>query len=173
MNISQKIAPCLWFDSQAEEAAKFYVSVFKNSKIGRVSRYPAVGQEIHGRKAGSVMTVEFELDGQRFTALNGGPDFRFTEAVSFQINCDTQEEVDLYWNKLSQGGDPKAQQCGWLKDRFGLSWQVIPKVLTDMLQEHESPRAQKAMEAMLKMKKIDIRELERAVGEFAAPGQRH
>ena len=168
MKITQRIAPCLWFDHQAEEAAKFYVSVFKNSRIGRVSRYTATGQEIHGRQPGSVMTVEFELDGQRFTALNGGPDFRFTEAVSFQINCETQEEIDFYWNKLSQGGDPKAQQCGWLKDRFGLSWQVVPTVLPDMLQDHESPRAQRAMEALLRMKKIDIRELERAAGEYAA-----
>ena len=172
MNITQKIAPCLWFDHQAEEAAKFYTSVFKNSKIGRVSRYPATGQEIHRRQPGSVMTVEFELDGQRFTALNGGPDFKFTEAVSLQINCDTQEEVDHYWDKLTQGGDPKAQQCGWLKDKFGLSWQVVPRVLPDMLQDHASPRAQKAMEALLRMKKIDIRELERAASEFAGSGQR-
>ena len=168
MKITQRIAPCLWFDHQAEEAAKFYVSVFKNSKIGRVSRYSETGREIHGRQPGSVMTVEFELDGQRFTALNGGPDFKFTEAVSFQINCETQEEVDQYWDKLSQGGDPKAQQCGWLKDRFGLSWQVIPTVLTDMLQDHESPRAKRAMEALLRMKKIEIRELERAAESVVA-----
>src|SRR5688500_16182126 len=160
----QRIAPCLWFDDQAEGAANYYVSIFKNSRIREISRYGEAGQEIHGRKPGSVMTVEFELDGQTFTALNGGPDFKFNEAVSFQIHCDTQEEVDYHWDKLSQGGDPKAQQCGWLKDRFGLSWQVVPRLLTDMLQDHESPRAQKAMEALLRMKKIDIRELERAAG---------
>jgi predicted 3-demethylubiquinone-9 3-methyltransferase (glyoxalase superfamily) len=139
------------------------VSVFKNSKIVRVSRYPRAGQETHKQQAGSVMTVEFELDGQPFTALNGGPAFTFNEAVSLQVNCANQEEVDSYWDKLSQGGDPKAQQCGWLKDKYGLSWQIIPTILPKMLEDHESPTAQRAMEAMLRMKKIDIRELERAV----------
>ena len=162
MQISQKIAPCLWFDNQAEEAAAFYVSVFRNSKILSVARYPKAGQEIHKRPAGSVMIVDFEIDGQAFTALNGGPAFKFNEAVSLQVFCDSQVEIDYYWGKLSQGGDPKAQQCGWLKDRFGLSWQVVPKRLTEMLKDHESAQAQRAMEAMLRMKKLDIAELERA-----------
>jgi predicted 3-demethylubiquinone-9 3-methyltransferase (glyoxalase superfamily) len=163
MHTPQRIAPCLWFDHQAEEAATFYVSVFKNSKIVSVARYGKAGQEIHKRPAGSVMTVAFELDGQAFTALNGGPAFTFNEAVSLQVNCRNQEEVDYYWDKLSKGGDPKAQQCGWLKDKYGLSWQIVPSVLPEMLKDHESAKAQRAMEALLRMKKIDIRELERAV----------
>jgi predicted 3-demethylubiquinone-9 3-methyltransferase (glyoxalase superfamily) len=163
MPVAQRIAPCLWFDHQAEEAARFYVSVFKNSKITNVARYSNAGHEIHRRPAGSVMTVAFQLDGQAFTALNGGPVFTFNEAVSLQVNCDTQEEVDYYWEKLSKGGDPKAQQCGWLKDKYGLSWQIVPTVLPAMLKDHESAKAQRAMEAMLRMKKIDIGELERAV----------
>jgi len=161
--ISQRIAPCLWFDHQAEEAATFYVSVFKNSRVTSVARYGNAGQETHNRPAGSVMIVAFELDGQAFTALNGGPVFTFNEAVSLQVYCDTQEEVDDYWEKLSKGGDPRAQQCGWLKDKYGLSWQIVPTVLPEMLKDHESPKAQRAMEAMLRMKKIDIGELERAV----------
>jgi predicted 3-demethylubiquinone-9 3-methyltransferase (glyoxalase superfamily) len=169
MHVTQKIAPCLWFDSQAEEAARFYVSVFKNSKIVSVARYSKAGQETHKRPAGSVMVVAFELDGQAFTALNGGPVFTFNEAVSLQINCDTQEEVDYYWEKLSKGGNPRAQQCGWLKDKYGLSWQVVPRVLPEMLKDHESPKAERAMQAMLRMKKIDIAELERAfAGERVA-----
>jgi predicted 3-demethylubiquinone-9 3-methyltransferase (glyoxalase superfamily) len=162
MQISQRIIPCLWFDSQAEEAAAFYVSVFKNSRIVGVSRYPKAGQEVHKQPEGSVMTVEFELDGQRFTALNGGPDFKFSEAISMQVNCENQQEIDYYWAKLSQGGDPKAQQCGWLKDRFGLSWQVIPTVMPEVFKDHTSPEAQRTMEAMLRMKKINIKDLERA-----------
>jgi predicted 3-demethylubiquinone-9 3-methyltransferase (glyoxalase superfamily) len=153
----------LWFDHQAEEAAAFYVSVFKHSRIVSVARYPEAGREVHKRQPGSVMTVAFELDGQPFTALNGGPVFTFNEAISLQVNCDTQEEVDYYWQKLSQSGDPKAQQCGWLKDRYGLSWQIVPKVLPELLKDHKSAKAQRAMEAMLQMKKIDIAELERAV----------
>ena len=162
MQVSQRIAPCLWFDRHAEEAANFYVSVFKNSRIVRVSRYPQAGQEIHKQPAGSTMTVEFELDGQLFTALNGGPDFKFNEAISFQVDCKDQAEIDHYWNKLSQGGDPKAQQCGWLKDKFGLSWQVVPAALPEMLKDHTSGKAQRVMEALLTMKKIDVKELERA-----------
>jgi len=162
MHIKQRISPCLWFDSQAEQAANFYVSVFKNSKVGRISRYSKAGQETHKQRPGSVMTVEFELDGQTFTALNAGPVFTFNEAVSLQVNCDTQEELDYYWEKLSQGGDPRAQQCGWLKDKYGLSWQIVPRVLGEMFNDHESPKAERAMEAMLRMKKIDIAELERA-----------
>ena len=158
-----RIVPCLWFDHQAEEAATFYVSVFKNSKITNVSRYTKAGYETHHRPAGSVMTVEFELDGQRFTALNGGPAFTFTEAVSLQIMCDTQKELDSYWDTLSRGGDPKAQQCGWLKDKYGLSWQVIPRMLLRLFTDHDSAQAERAMEAMLRMKKINIAELEQAV----------
>jgi predicted 3-demethylubiquinone-9 3-methyltransferase (glyoxalase superfamily) len=162
MHVSARVAPCLWFDNQAEEAAKFYVSIFKNSKIVTVARYPKAGQEIHKRPVGSVMTVAFELSGQPFTALNGGPVFTFNEAVSLQVYCDTQEEIDYYWDKLSKGGDPKAQQCGWLKDKYGLSWQVVPKALPDLFADHESEKAQRAMDAMLRMKKIDIDQLERA-----------
>jgi predicted 3-demethylubiquinone-9 3-methyltransferase (glyoxalase superfamily) len=157
-----RIAPCLWFDHQAEEAARFYVSVFKNARITAVTRYSDAGKEIHRRPAGSVMTVEFELDGQRMTALNGGPLFKFNEAVSLQVFGDTQEEIDEYWDKLGQGGDPKAQQCGWLKDKYGLSWQVVPTGMERMLKDPESPGARRAMEAMLKMKKIDIAALKRA-----------
>jgi predicted 3-demethylubiquinone-9 3-methyltransferase (glyoxalase superfamily) len=163
MQVTHKIAPCLWFDNQAEEAAHFYVSVFKNSKIVSTSRYPKAGQEVHRRQPGSVMTVEFELGGQPFTALNGGPEFKFNEAVSLQIYCKDQQELDYYWDKLTKGGDPKAQQCGWLKDKYGVSWQVVPESMLDLFRNHESEKAQRAMEAMLKMKKIDIRELDRAV----------
>jgi predicted 3-demethylubiquinone-9 3-methyltransferase (glyoxalase superfamily) len=163
MQVTQRIAPCLWFDDQAEEAAKFYVSVFKNSRIVSITRYPKAGQEIHKKPAGSVMVVAFELDGHPFTALNGGPAFTFNEAISLQVNCDTQEEVDSYWDKLSKGGDPTAQQCGWLKDKYGVSWQVVPRVLSELLKDHGSETAQHAMEAMLQMKKIDIGQLERAV----------
>jgi predicted 3-demethylubiquinone-9 3-methyltransferase (glyoxalase superfamily) len=163
MQLKQRIAPCLWFDSQAEQAAAFYISVFKNSRIVQVSHYSDVGQEIHHRPPGSVMTVAFELDGQGFTALNGGPIFKFNEAISLQVYCDTQKEIDYYWDTLSKGGDPTAQQCGWLKDQFGLSWQVVPRLLEELLKDHRSDTAQRAMEAMLRMKKIDIAELERAV----------
>ncbi len=162
MPLVNRIAPCLWFDSQAEEAARFYVSVFKNSKIVTISRYSKAGQEIHKKAPGSVMVVEFELDGQPLTALNGGPNFTFNEAVSLQVYCGDQKEVDYYWEKLSQGGDPKAQVCGWLKDKYGLSWQVVPTVLQEMLKDHESPKAERAMAAMLRMKKLDIAALERA-----------
>jgi predicted 3-demethylubiquinone-9 3-methyltransferase (glyoxalase superfamily) len=157
-----RITPCLWFDSEGEDAARFYVSIFPNSKIGAISRYGKEGQEIHRKAPGSVMTVEFELDGQQFTALNGGPIFKFTEAVSLQINCATQEEVDHYWEKLSAGGDPQAQQCGWLKDKFGLSWQVVPTILPKLAADPDPAKAGRVMTAMLQMKKIDIAELERA-----------
>ena len=158
----QRISPCLWFDDQAEEAANFYTSVFDNSRIVNISRYGEEGEEIHGRKAGSVMTVLFELDGQQFTALNGGPVFTFNEAVSFQIFCESQQEVDHYWTKLSEGGDPRAQQCGWLKDRFGVSWQVIPTRLLELVQDPDHEKAQRVTRVMLRMKKFDIAELERA-----------
>jgi predicted 3-demethylubiquinone-9 3-methyltransferase (glyoxalase superfamily) len=162
MGVAQPITPCLWFDDQAEEAARFYTGIFKNSKIVTVARYGEAGQEVHGRPAGSVMAVAFELDGRPFSALNGGPVFTFNEAISLQVHCETQEEVDYYWEKLSEGGDPKAQQCGWLKDRYGLSWQVVPRVLFDMLADHESGGSRRAMQAMLQMKKFDIAELQRA-----------
>jgi predicted 3-demethylubiquinone-9 3-methyltransferase (glyoxalase superfamily) len=157
-----KIAPCLWFDDQAEEAAKFYVGIFKNSKIGRIARYGSAGQEVHGRPPGSVMTVAFELEGQEFTALNGGPLFKFNEAISFQVNCETQAEVDYFWERLSQGGDEKAQQCGWLKDKYGVSWQVVPVELPELLSDPDKAKSERAMKAMLKMKKLDIAELKRA-----------
>lgn len=158
----QKITPCLWFDNQAEEAAIFYTSIFKNSKIGRMTRYGKEGFEIHGRPEGTVMTAEFELDGQAFTALNGGPIFKFNEAVSFQVHCETQEEVNYYWEKLSEGGDKNAQQCGWLKDKYGLSWQVVPRLLIELLSDPDPEKAQRTMKAMLQMKKIDIEKIKRA-----------
>ena len=157
-----KISPCLWFDHQAEDAARFYTGIFKDSKITAISRYPEVGQEIHGKPPGSVLTVAFELNGQSFTALNGGPVFKFNEAVSFQIECETQEEVDYYWERLSEGGAPQAQQCGWLADKFGLSWQVVPKVLPEMLMDPDTAKSQRAFQAMLQMKKLDIAGLQRA-----------
>jgi predicted 3-demethylubiquinone-9 3-methyltransferase (glyoxalase superfamily) len=156
------ITPCLWFDDQAEQAARFYTGIFRNSRIVSTSRYGKEGYEVHGRPAGTVMTVEFELDGQPFTALNGGPLFKFNEAISFQINCETQEEVDHYWNSLSEGGDERAQQCGWLKDKFGLSWQVVPTVLSRLLKDPDPAKAGRAMQAMLQMKKFDIERLKRA-----------
>jgi predicted 3-demethylubiquinone-9 3-methyltransferase (glyoxalase superfamily) len=158
----EKIAPCLWFDSEAEEAARYYTGIFKNSRILQVSRYGEAGREVHGRPAGSVMTVEFELDGQPFTALNGGPLFKFNEAVSFQVACETQEELDYYWEKLSAGGDPNAQQCGWLKDKFGVSWQVFPSAVRELVSDPQSAASQRAFEAMLKMKKLDLAKLKRA-----------
>jgi predicted 3-demethylubiquinone-9 3-methyltransferase (glyoxalase superfamily) len=158
----QRIAPCLWFDDQAEAAARFYTSIFENSKIIRVARYGEAGQEVHGRRPGTVMTVEFELDGQTFTALNGGPQFKFSEAISFQVNCETQAEVDYYWKELSAGGDESAQQCGWLKDRYGVSWQVVPTVLPEMIGDPDYEKSQRVTEAMLQMKKLDIEELKRA-----------
>jgi predicted 3-demethylubiquinone-9 3-methyltransferase (glyoxalase superfamily) len=162
MQLTQKITPCLWFDDQAEDAAQFYTSVFPNAKVVAVTRYGEAGHEIHKRPAGSVMTVEFELDGHTFTALNGGPVFRFNEAISFQVHCDTQDEVDYYWGKLSDGGDPKAQQCGWLKDRYGVSWQVVPRGMVELLRDPGSKAAERAMTALLRMKKLDIAELQRA-----------
>ncbi len=159
----QRITPCLWFDDQAEEAAKFYTSIFKNSRIKQITRYGEAGHEIHGRAAGTVMTVAFELDGRTFTALNGGPaSFRFNEAISFQSNCANQKEVDYYWQSLSEGGDAKAQQCGWLKDKYGVSWQVVPTALIDMLGDPDREKSERAMVAMLQMKKLDIEVLRRA-----------
>jgi len=164
MQVIQKITPCLWFDDQAEAAVEFYISIFRNSKIVNIARYGEAGHEVHGKPAGTVMTVAFELDGQTFTALNGGPMFKFNEAISLQVNCETQEEVDYYWEKLSEGGDEKAQQCGWLKDKYGASWQVVPSVLPELINDPNSEKSQRAMQAMLQMKKIDIDELKRAYG---------
>lgn len=161
MSAISRIVPCLWFDSQAEAAANFYVSIFKNSKIHRISRYGETGKEIHQRPPGSVMTVEFELDGQMFTALNGGPLFKFSEAVSFQIMVDDQKEVDFYWEKLTEGG--QEQPCGWLRDKFGLSWQVVPTVMTEAFADHTSEEYRRGMEAMFKMKKPIIEDFKRAV----------
>ena len=156
----QKIAPFLWFDNQAEDAVKFYVSIFKNSKIGSITRYEEEAAKASGRPKGSVMTVAFELAGQEFVALNGGPLFKFTEAISFVVNCETQEEVDHFWEKLSAGG--QEVQCGWLKDRFGVSWQVVPTVLGEMLQDKDREKSKRVMAAMLKMKKINIEALKKA-----------
>ncbi|HET7374754.1 MAG TPA: VOC family protein [Gemmatimonadaceae bacterium] len=157
-----RITPCLWFDDQGEQAAKFYIAIFPNSRITTVSRYSEAGFEIHHRPAGSVMVVAFELDGQSFTALNGGPVFKFNEAISLQVNCANQEEIDYYWDRLSAGGDPKAQQCGWLKDRFGVSWQVVPNFMDELFADAQSAGAQRAMNVMLGMKKIDIAAMRRA-----------
>ena len=162
MQNTQRITPCLWFDDQAEQAAEFYTAIFRNSRIVSRTRYDEAGYEIHGRPAGTVMTVAFELDGQAFTALNGGPVFKFNEAISLQVNCETQEEVDYYWEKLSAGGDEKAQQCGWLKDKYGVSWQVVPGTLIELIGSRDYEKSQRAMNAMLQMKKIDIDELKRA-----------
>jgi predicted 3-demethylubiquinone-9 3-methyltransferase (glyoxalase superfamily) len=152
----QKITPFLWFDGKAEEAATFYVSIFANSRIARVTRYGNTGPG----PAGSVMTVVFELEGQEFIALNGGPQFKFTEAVSFSVSCQSQEEVDRFWEKLAAGGEPGP--CGWLKDKYGLSWQIVPEVLLEMLQDRDPEKSARVMQAMLKMKKLDIRALQRA-----------
>ena len=162
MATTQRIRPCLWFDQQGEEAARFYTGIFPNSRIVNVTRYSDEGFEIHQRPAGSVMTVVFELDGQTFTALNGGPVFTFNEAVSLEVRCADQEEVDYYWERLGEGGDPAAQQCGWLKDRFGVSWQVIPAAMEALFNDPDSPGTRRAMNAMLRMKKLDIAELQRA-----------
>jgi predicted 3-demethylubiquinone-9 3-methyltransferase (glyoxalase superfamily) len=164
---AKKITPCLWFDTEAEDAAKLYVSVFPDSRIKRISRFGTEGFEIHGKKAGTVMTVEFELGGQTFTALNGGPQFKFDEAISFQVHCETQEEIDYFWRKLTEGGGSEGP-CGWLKDRFGLSWQIVPTALPEMLMDADRAKADRVTKAFLQMKKFDIAALRRAyVGEAA------
>jgi predicted 3-demethylubiquinone-9 3-methyltransferase (glyoxalase superfamily) len=152
----QKIIPNLWFDTQAEEASRFYISIFDNSRIVNVSHYPEAGP----RPAEMVMTVEFELDGERFTAINGGPEFTFGEAVSFEISCETQDEIDYYWDRLSEGGEEGP--CGWLKDRYGLSWQVVPAMIGELFSDGDQARAARAMQAMLQMRKLDIAALRRA-----------
>ena len=158
----QKIRPCLWFDDQAEEAARFYTGIFENSRIVTITRYGSAGFEIHRRPAGTVMTVEFELDGHQFMGLNGGPAFTFNEAISLEVHCKDQKEIDHYWEKLSAGGDPRAQQCGWLKDRFGLSWQVVPTMINELVADARSEKSQRAFAAMMHMKKLDIAALQRA-----------
>jgi predicted 3-demethylubiquinone-9 3-methyltransferase (glyoxalase superfamily) len=154
-----KITPCLWFDTEGEEAANFYTSIFKNSRVLQVSRYGSAGP----RPEGMVMVVTFELAGQQFVALNGGPEFTFNEAISFQVNCESQDEVDEFWTKLSEGGEEGP--CGWLKDRYGVSWQIVPTVLEELVRDPDPQRAQRAMKAMLGMKKLDIAELQRAADE--------
>lgn len=155
------ISHCLWFDGKAEEAARFYTSVFKNGKIGKIARYPGTGQEIHGQKEGSVMTVEFEILGEKYLGLNGGPAFKFNEAFSVVVTCDTQEEIDHYWEKLTSGGG-KEVQCGWLTDQFGLSWQIVPRALGEMMSDPDPKKAARVMDAFMKMKKFDIAALRRA-----------
>ena len=159
MATMQKITPNLWFENQAEEAVNFYISIFKNSGITRTVRYGKEGFEIHRMPEGTVMTIQFHLEGQQFVALNGGPVFRFNEAVSFIVSCETQQELDFFWEKLSEGGDKNAQQCGWLKDKFGLSWQVVPSALPELLQQKDSAKSQRVMNALLQMKKIDLGKL--------------
>jgi predicted 3-demethylubiquinone-9 3-methyltransferase (glyoxalase superfamily) len=160
----QKLTPCLWFDTEGEDAATFYTSVFPNSKIVDIARYGSAGP----RPEGTVMTVSFELDGQAFLALNGGPEFTFTEAISFQVSCETQDEVDAYWSKLSEGGEEGP--CGWLKDKYGLSWQIVPTALPELLGHPDPETSQRVMAAMLKMKKIEIGELERAAAQVEVAG---
>ena len=157
----QKITPFLWFDNQAEEAAKFYTTIFKNSKIGKILRYDEAAAKAAGGPVGSVLTIEFKIEGQKFTALNGGPQFKFNESVSFVVNCETQEEVDYFWEKLTADGG-KESACGWLKDKFGLSWQITPRALIEMLQDKDADKAERVMKAMLQMDKIDIKKLKEA-----------
>lgn len=160
MKLSGNITPCLWFDTQAEEAANFYCSVFENAKVGKISRYPKAGREVHRKSPGSVMVVEFEINGQTFTALNGGPNFKFNEAVSFQVRCETQAEVDYYWSKLTQEGEEGP--CGWLKDKFGLSWQIVPAAIPKVMTDPDPAKSERVMNAFLKMKKLEIAAIERA-----------
>jgi predicted 3-demethylubiquinone-9 3-methyltransferase (glyoxalase superfamily) len=161
---TQRITPMLWFDDQAEEAVAFYTSIFKNSKVLATTRYPREAELAAGRPPGSVMTILFVLDGQELTALNGGPHFKFNEAISLVVRCKDQEEVDYYWDRLSAGADPRDQQCGWLKDRFGVSWQVVPDILPQILAGPDAEKAAKAMAAVLAMKKLDVAEIRRAAG---------
>jgi predicted 3-demethylubiquinone-9 3-methyltransferase (glyoxalase superfamily) len=159
----QKITPCLWFDNKAEEAAKFYVSIINNSKLGSITRYGEEGAKASGRPAGTVMTVTFQLNGQEFMALNGGPLFTFSPAISFVVNCETQEEIDTLWDKLSEGGEKNV--CGWLQDKYGVSWQIVPTVLGEMLQDKDAGKTERVMKAMLQMTKLDIKALQQAYGK--------
>jgi predicted 3-demethylubiquinone-9 3-methyltransferase (glyoxalase superfamily) len=158
--LKQKISPCLWFDTEAEDAAEFYTSVFENSAIKQISRYGNAGREVHGKEPGTVMVVEFEIEGQTFTALNGGPHFKFNEAVSFQVMCDTQAEIDYFWSKLSQDG--REGQCGWLKDKYGLSWQVVPSELPELIADTSGARHDRVIGAVMQMKKFDIEAIKHA-----------
>ena len=160
-----QIAPCLWFDGQAEEAANFYTSIFKGGKITHVQHYSEAGMEVHGQKPGSVMVVAFELNGQPFTALNGGPQFKFSPAISFQIECADQAEVEHYWDKLKDGGDPTKQRCGWVEDKFGVSWQVIPKALYKMIADPNLEKSKRTYEAVMSMTKLDTAALERVFND--------
>jgi predicted 3-demethylubiquinone-9 3-methyltransferase (glyoxalase superfamily) len=160
MRIGSKITPCLWFDGQAEAAAAFYTSIFKDSRIVKTTRFTDAGREIHGRPPGSVMTIVFEIAGQSFTALNGGPHFQFNEAISFQVHCETQDEIDYFWKKLTAGGEES--QCGWLKDKFGVSWQIVPTILDELFTDADPKKADRAMHTLLRMRKLDIAELKRA-----------
>ena len=162
----QKITPCLWFNDQAEEAMRFYVSIFKNSKVGRVTRYGEAGANVSGRPKGSVMTATFEIEGQEFMALNGGSHITLSEAVSFIVKCDTQKEIDTFWEELSEGGEKGV--CGWLKDKFGLSWQIVPTMLSDMMQDKDADKTNRVMQAILQMKKLDIARLQEAYGRSHA-----
>lgn len=162
MPVVNKITPCLWFDTEAEEAAKYYTSIFKNSRIVSVLHYGEAGREQHGREPGTVLIVAFELDGQSFTALNGGPQYKLNEAISLQVDCKDQDEVDYYWDKLGKGGDVNAQACSWLKDKYGLSWQIVPRRLMELIGDPDKAKAGRAMTAMMQMKKIVIADLERA-----------
>ncbi|WP_226468565.1 VOC family protein [Luteimonas panaciterrae] len=162
MAIAQRITPFLWFDDQAEEAVAYYLETFDNSRIVSTTRYTKDGAQATGRPEGSVMTIAFELDGQSFTAINGGPHFKFNEAVSFVVNCESQEEIDRYWNRLTAGGDERSQQCGWLKDKFGLSWQIVPRQISEFLNHPDAEKGSRVMAAVMQMKKIDLATLERA-----------
>ena len=157
-----KLRTNLWFDSEAEEAARFYVDIFRDAKLGAITLYPKAGEEVSGKPPGSVLTVEFELFGNPFVALNGGPIFKFNEAISIEVECADQAEVDYYWEKLGEGGDPEAQQCGWLKDKYGLSWQIVSEGFARMMHDPDQAKVERAFEAMLPMKKLDLAELERA-----------
>jgi predicted 3-demethylubiquinone-9 3-methyltransferase (glyoxalase superfamily) len=159
-SIKTKITPCLWFDIEAEAAAQHYTAIFPNSRIKQISRYGAAGRDVHGKEAGSVMTVAFEIEGQTFVALNGGPHFKFNEAVSFQVMCDTQDEIDRYWSRLSEGG--REGQCGWLKDKYGLSWQVVPTVLPELIADASGAALERMMNAIMSMKKFDVATLQQA-----------
>jgi predicted 3-demethylubiquinone-9 3-methyltransferase (glyoxalase superfamily) len=158
--VIQKITPFLWFDTQAEQAAEFYISVFENSRITQINRYGRAGQDTHGKESGTVMTVEFEICGQTMVALNGGPQFNFNEAVSFAIACENQDEIDYFWTKLSEGGEES--RCGWLKDKYGLSWQVVPAALPQILNDADAAARDRVMDALLKMKKFDLQKLQQA-----------
>jgi predicted 3-demethylubiquinone-9 3-methyltransferase (glyoxalase superfamily) len=162
MQTVSKVSPCLWFDRQAEEAVNFYTGIFPNSRITEIARFPDYGREFHGGAPGSVMTVAFQLDGRSFIAFNGGPVFRFSESISMTVDCENQEEVDYYWERLGEGGDEAARQCGWLKDKYGLSWQIVPRVLPEMLLDPDAARARRAFAAMMDMRKLDIAALKRA-----------